>query len=73
VQAFITMGVTPPARTEWIADSRASFHTTLDLLFAPHILLTLLRSWLVMDLAFPSPPWVLLLVPFVFPMFSLLL
>jgi hypothetical protein len=27
-QAFNTMGATPPVRTEWIADSGASFHTT---------------------------------------------
>jgi hypothetical protein len=28
--SFSTMGLTPPASTEWIADSGASFHTTPD-------------------------------------------
>jgi hypothetical protein len=31
VQAFSTMGLTPPIHTDWIADSGASFHTT------PHV------------------------------------
>jgi hypothetical protein len=31
--AFSTMGATPPVRTEWIADSGASFHTTPDASF----------------------------------------
>jgi hypothetical protein len=42
------------------------------LLSDPHLLIRL-RSWLVMDLVFLSPPWVVLLVPFVFPMSPLLL
>src|SRR6185437_10682518 len=29
-QSFSTMGLTPPTRTAWIADSGASFHTTPD-------------------------------------------
>ena len=73
-QSFSTMGLTPPVSTEWIADSGASFHTTPDAVILssvrPPTLLVLLLSWLVMGLAFLSPPWVLLLV---FLMFLLLL
>ena len=29
-QSFSTMGLMPPVSTEWIADSSASFHTTLN-------------------------------------------
>src|SRR4029079_17790435 len=42
-------------------------------LFCPTPTPLLFPSWLVMDLAFLSPPWVLLLVLFVFLIFLLLL
>jgi len=44
-----------------------------SLLSDPHTPLVLLPSWLVTGLAFLSPPWVLLLVLFSFPMSLLLL
>ena len=73
-QSFITMGLTPPTSTEWIADSGPRSTPLLMLvsflLSDPHTPLVLLLSWLVMGLAFLSPPWVLLLV---FLMFLLLL
>ena len=75
-QSFSTMGLTPPVSTEWIADSGASFHTTPDdsIFSSVRPLTTLvLPSWLVMGLAFLSPPWVLLLVLFFFTMSLLLL
>ena len=73
-QSFNTMGLTPPASTEWIADSGASFHTTpyAGILSSvrPQTPLVLLLSWLVMGLVFLPPPWVLHLV---FLLFLLLL
>src|SRR6185295_456673 len=44
-----------------------------SLLSDPYTPLVLLPSWLVTGLAFLSPPWVLLLALFVFPMSLLLL
>nr|CAB3451012.1 unnamed protein product [Digitaria exilis] len=64
-QSFSTMGLTPPSTAEWIADSGASYHTTLILVYflpsTPHLSLVLLPSWWGMGHVFLSLLWALLL------------